>query len=771
MSKAIRRRSSQQSINATQPIDVIFGAFDIGSYRVPYASAVLRLWQVAEYLNLVTDDGKYATLDWEIEELFQREIDHARVVEMSETYLDPNSPWPKFFNSITVVLSPKEGKDAFAPPPPIERDGDESVCKGPITLVGEKPIDGADFPAAGTFGSLSWNREQVSAVAIDGQHRLAALKEFARTHGGESKETTLSVLFLLLEPEFGLRPTEGGEEERRVLMRRIFVDLNKRTVPVSQTRNLLLDDYDPQALFVRSLVGTRLTYRPTGKTGAGKFLIGEDQEFLTCVPLEAVDWQSDTNAKIDQGPYVASLWGIKWIVEKLLSKRAKPHKPLVPERFSLEEEDTDDGYKKIEKLLQCWKGTWSQHGLAEAINEARNDAQPFALSKNQLAGLCDEFLNDWGQIVTSLLVSLRPYRRVIKQRLDEQTFNATFGQWYQAFRAKERADRSQNIAVREHFKDRFERVEKELKSKDVPLGKYKALLGRIETVKVNNLMFQTVGQKALFLAFLRLTHESIPDLALAGGFTDKYVKSKEQNPGLLRVEYLVNALDWLAKQDTKGGLFDKNLKVDGKSKSKALNRSFWAASLLSPSGDKIDKSEKAAARAEAWLRIGAHLYYSRKLDWSSLSEDEFQRKVLAGVGDASARRQVPKATQLLFKAIDDVTGRSRESLFNGAHTDYAMAYLAKSMGSESKASSVDACVARLEVLIKLADEGLADEHLGSSQPGKRARTAKSATTKGETNKPATKKPAAKKTAAKKPATKMPTAKKVGVKKVGAKKSF
>src|SRR5680860_301501 len=111
-------RRQPAAIRKTDRIDVTFGAFEVGEYVVPYMTSVLQFGHVYEYLNLVTEDPKYATQNWTIGELFQRDVDQSRVIDIAHNYLDPNNARrPVFFNSITVVLNKKE-LPQFQPPEP-----------------------------------------------------------------------------------------------------------------------------------------------------------------------------------------------------------------------------------------------------------------------------------------------------------------------------------------------------------------------------------------------------------------------------------------------------------------------------------------------------------------------------------------------------------------------------------------------------------------------------------------------------------------------------
>ena len=79
--------------------------------------------------------------------------------------------------------------------------------------------------------------------ALDGQHRVAGIKQ-ALSNGGDAAGDILTVLFV---PHLN---TEDGIQRTR----RLFVDLNKRAVPVSTKDIIILDEVDLSAILARRLV-------------------------------------------------------------------------------------------------------------------------------------------------------------------------------------------------------------------------------------------------------------------------------------------------------------------------------------------------------------------------------------------------------------------------------------------------------------------------------------------------------------------------------------
>src|SRR5262249_1906519 len=124
---------------------------------------------------------------------------------------------PQFFNSLSIALLPYDLDAAELAP-----DFDESRNWQPPDLADSErfarllrigPITFGfweDFNSPGdagfSLGQIRWNPDQVFAVAIDGQHRLAAIKRIADDDTGRRArlaETRVPVILLLFDPAVG----------------------------------------------------------------------------------------------------------------------------------------------------------------------------------------------------------------------------------------------------------------------------------------------------------------------------------------------------------------------------------------------------------------------------------------------------------------------------------------------------------------------------------------------------------------------------------------
>ena len=90
------------TVHATDSFDFIYGRFQLsGGWTIPYLSTVMTFRQASESLDLVTEFPGWESIQWRLEELFQRDIDWPRVERQIVPYLT-NSNQPRFFNSLTV---------------------------------------------------------------------------------------------------------------------------------------------------------------------------------------------------------------------------------------------------------------------------------------------------------------------------------------------------------------------------------------------------------------------------------------------------------------------------------------------------------------------------------------------------------------------------------------------------------------------------------------------------------------------------------------------
>jgi hypothetical protein len=234
---------------------------------------------------------------WEIRDLFQRDVDMVRVEESILPYLK-DATNVKFFNPLTLVLLPidsaKNTVDADVPyvkPEQVSR-GEHQYLKyerdGLFCLEKHEK-----FPA---YSNLRWNSSKVKLVAIDGQHRLSALKFWKDAPGGPKDLDTWQIPVVIL----GIFRADDIANHKPAnlleIVRKTFVYINTRAEEVNEARRILLDDEKLQAICAQEVIQAshKNDCLPDGKR--------DD----TRLPLLFFDWRGQVRWRKDESEVVAA---------------------------------------------------------------------------------------------------------------------------------------------------------------------------------------------------------------------------------------------------------------------------------------------------------------------------------------------------------------------------------------------------------------------------------------------------------------------------------
>lgn len=314
----------QDQRNYNVPLYGLRGEFSLSSaVKVPYFMCLMDLNRVTQELKTHEEVSPSLDTVYSLIELFQRQIDIERVRrEIVDGYLRvPNKL--KFFNSLTIVLLPKneEGKitsefidyENNDPPIPDLQFGlfDDFFSAGHGAVDTKAIFGGVQFVTTKTenLSRLRWDKNRVDAVAVDGQHRLRALKEWMQSKNQQlsdvERPTRIPIIFLMLHEGAGF---VGGDIRSasgiKGIAREIFTDLNKNAREVDLATQIILDDLSVEACCVRSLV--------TDSTCT------DDENLL---PLSLLRWQ-EANNRFDQKYYLNSLVNLHLLVKDLLGFKA-----------------------------------------------------------------------------------------------------------------------------------------------------------------------------------------------------------------------------------------------------------------------------------------------------------------------------------------------------------------------------------------------------------------------------------------------------------------
>ena len=451
-----------KQLPTTPAFHFLSGAFNLSKWKIPYFSTSMQLEEAAKSLHLATELPGSESINWQIQELYQRDIDWPRVERDILPYLN-NREQPQFFNSITIALLPfdddrRELLPNFEAPhswePPSLDNAEERFQKtlrvGPISLGFWDAWNSPSDPGFQS-GELRWNTDQLYGVAIDGQHRLAAIKSLVNDMSSSSHEfrdTRIPIVLLIFAPTLGYEaPSHKDQIE---LLRVLFIDLNKHSRPVSRARQILLDDRDPHAVCIRELVTDQLSIDYSALDLSPPRL-----------PLSLVDWHSE-QAKFDAGPYITTILGLDWIISQIFESS-----PI----------SDYTAYNKIHTQVDklCKSLDLQLNGATERLDElAKFELSPFSYTDSELQHIAAAFSDIWSLPICKMLTEFRPYRELLDLRRHNNSLRLEFQQWYER-RQKAEADKYHGHAPQEYQKliNRFENPLRRPHYRNIAEGSFK----------------------------------------------------------------------------------------------------------------------------------------------------------------------------------------------------------------------------------------------------------------------------------------------------------
>lgn len=411
-----------------KPLYGLCGSYTLAEgISLPYFLSLMDIDRAIDELRIVEQVPPSIDTKWSLKELFQREIDEGRVRQdiVMGYLLDPKKL--KFFNAITIVLMPKHSDgsilDSFETPdslesPPIPWDGSDSEDKQwAQDGVNTVNFGGVQFSSFGISARLRWDENHVLAVAVDGQHRLWALRTFredekfrAGTLRKTEQQTKIPVLFVLLDQKAGYQNTQDvNDDSIRGIARELFTDLNKNAKTVDRARELILDDKSINAQCVRTLL--------TEKTA-------QDSDLL--LPLSLVRWQDDSN-RFDTSYYLNSLVHLDLLVSELLDI-SSPRDPM-------DKREVNSFIKSINLALGIngqevsFEGrSLSKYYEEDCCDESGEPNIPFArLPEQYLGSAITGFKENFRPWLLKLLLGLKPYKDLLAYSRDNDLIEGVFG--------------------------------------------------------------------------------------------------------------------------------------------------------------------------------------------------------------------------------------------------------------------------------------------------------------------------------------------------------
>ncbi|WP_368622610.1 hypothetical protein [Paraburkholderia sp. BR13444] len=417
--------------NYNVPLYGIRGEFSLSpTVKVPYFTCLMDLNRVTAELKTHEEVNPSLDTIYSLEELFQRQIDIERVNrEIVDGYLRlPNKL--KFFNSLTIVLLPKdkdgkivsqfENYENNDPPIPDPQFGafDDFFAEG--KAADRKAVfGGVQFVTTKTenLARLRWDKKRVDAVAVDGQHRLRALKLWMEGKNQQLSEierpTRIPIIFLMLHKEAGfVGSANGGTSGIKGIAREIFTDLNKNAREVDLATQIILDDLSVESCCVRSLV-TKTTCT-------------DDDELL---PLSLLRWQ-EANNRFDQKYYLNSLVNLHLLVRELID--LKTFNPMVKKEVLdfIKSVSRSLGTGEPRQLMHQGESLEDYYRRQYFDDDGDDPVAPFTgIPPNYLPAAVEGFSESFKPWLLSLLRRFAPYSKVIEYARNHNLIEGEFGQY------------------------------------------------------------------------------------------------------------------------------------------------------------------------------------------------------------------------------------------------------------------------------------------------------------------------------------------------------
>ena len=225
--------------------------------EIHFLQSSLKMSQLEAIKLLVDIPGSEK---WGIRDLFQRNVDRSRIngkEGLKEYFKDKKQV--KYFNPITLVLLPVYNDSIEHDLPKLKFDDNVTFdnINGSVYTNSDHYRLYIQNSEDGNIGKIEWNEEKCYVVAIDGQHRLTALKELYAARNlhkdlKEIKDWQIPVVFLVANKKVA----SGESKDLIAIIRKIFMYINMKAERVSDTRSILLNDESVECICVEEIVSS-----------------------------------------------------------------------------------------------------------------------------------------------------------------------------------------------------------------------------------------------------------------------------------------------------------------------------------------------------------------------------------------------------------------------------------------------------------------------------------------------------------------------------------
>ncbi|MCO8123530.1 hypothetical protein NHH03_17415 [Stieleria sp. TO1_6] len=284
----------------------VFGTFGAGmGIRVCFLQAALEANELGK-IQLVSEIP--GSDRWPVRDLFQRDVDTKRVESSILPWLQDHNK-VKFFNPLTLTLVPVDsGSNRILAEVPNLANSELEDDLGRWSVLERQGLYRFRHltSKAGShreYGLVEWNSRNVRLVAIDGQHRLSALKRYLSDQSGPGFDGFLEWHIPVVVS--GLDCDEPVQASILDVVRNMFVYINTQARTPSRSRQILLNDEDINYVCVQEL----LQYSHENDT-----VEDVEQRVQSRVPLLFYDWRGATENGREM-PSPASLKSVTEIAE------------------------------------------------------------------------------------------------------------------------------------------------------------------------------------------------------------------------------------------------------------------------------------------------------------------------------------------------------------------------------------------------------------------------------------------------------------------------
>ena len=262
----------------------VYGQFGTGAgVHAFYLQSALSPPQL-DWVSLISDIR--GSECWQVRDLFQRDVDNDRITDSLLPYLQDTEKI-KFFNPLTLTLLPMQENEVLTQMPRVVRSTTQDGGRDWDVLEREGYHRVRWVAGDPQYALLEWNDTRTKLVAIDGQHRLSALKRFWKDHSSAVHHDFKTWRIPVVVVSFRVGQDRAEPPSVLEVVRSIFVYINTEAKKVNRAREILLSDESVNSVCTQELV--QLAHQND--------LASKDDHDPRRLPLLFYDWRGEESEK------------------------------------------------------------------------------------------------------------------------------------------------------------------------------------------------------------------------------------------------------------------------------------------------------------------------------------------------------------------------------------------------------------------------------------------------------------------------------------------